>query len=179
MLNEVVGVLCIIPIYMFCFVIALKRKLTVQKHVLLLLFCGYLGLVIAVTLFPFPIQKEVIMENKQYNFLYNNFIPFKGIIEVISTGDLNVMVRNIFGNILLTLPLGYLLPLMLNKIANIKSIFSIGLFFSIGIESIQFILSAILGYTYKITDVDDIILNVTGASIGYICFKLTELLFKR
>lgn len=42
----------------------------------------------------------------------------------------------------------------------------VGLLVSMLIELLQLGISAVLGYTYKITDVDDVILNTIGALHG-------------
>ena len=42
----------------------------------------------------------------------------------------------------------------------------------------QFIISIILGYNYKVVDIDDIILNTIGGIIGYILYKLVCIIFE-
>ena len=42
----------------------------------------------------------------------------------------------------------------------------------------QFIISIILGYNYKVVDIDDIILNIMGGIIGYILYKLVCIIFE-
>ena len=77
MINSIVGVLSIIPIY-FIF-----------------LFCCYLGLIIAVTLFPIPFNIEIIKKNKENIGFYNNFIPFKSIWELITDNPMYIDIKNI------------------------------------------------------------------------------------
>lgn len=178
MLNELVGIIMVIPLYILCFLYLLKRKISIQKHIIVFLLFVYLGVVIAITLFPFPIQKELILEQREFNYLSNNFIPFKGIVDMLTSERLYVIVRNLVGNILLTMPLGFLLPLIFKKINKVKWILISGFLFSLSIENIQFILSLCLGFTYKIADVDDLILNTVGALLGYTCFKLLNFIIK-
>ena len=75
-------------------------------------------------------------------------------------------------------PLGFIIPLIQKKFNNIKSIFISSLIFSLIIESMQFIISIILGYNYKVVDIDDIILNTIGGIIGYILYKLVCIIFE-
>ena len=110
--------------------------------------------------------------NQQAKYMHNNFIPFKSICQLIKTGNMYIIIRNILGNIALFMPLGFILPLISKRKLTIKSISIIGLMSSIGVEFIQYCISLILGYIYKITDVDDIILNFIGAILGFIALKL-------
>lgn len=178
MLNEVVGILIVIPIYVFYFLYLLTRKISITEHIIIFVFFAYLGVVISITLFPFPIQEEVILEMREFNYLSNNFIPLNGIIDMLRSETIYVIVRNVLGNIILTMPLGFLLPFISKKMDRFKLILISGFLFSLGIESVQFLLSSFLGFTYKITDVDDMILNVIGAVIGYICFRLLKFIVK-
>ncbi|WP_399388617.1 VanZ family protein [Thermoanaerobacterium sp. CMT5567-10] len=47
------------------------------------------------------------------------------------------------------------------------------------IEITQLLVSLIYGFAYKICDINDFILNVFGALIGYISFKILLPIFKK
>lgn len=179
MLTEAVGLLLVVPIYIVCFLIGIKNKISLKKHILVFILCLYIGGVIAVTLFPLPFQNEVIEEGREMQYFHNNFIPFFSLVDIIKSRNLHTIIRNILGNIILTIPLGILIPMIIRKMDSVKRIFILSLSFSIVIELTQFIISSILGYTYKITDVDDIFLNIIGVLIGYICFKLIKFIIKK
>lgn len=172
MLNSIVGLFFCIPIYLVLLLWGIKNKYSFGKHIVIFMFSLYIGFVISLTIFPLPFQKEVIEMNQQAKYMHNNFIPFKSICQLIKTGNMYIIIRNILGNIALFMPLGFILPLISKRKLTIKSISIIGLMSSIGVEFIQYCISLILGYTYKITDVDDIILNFIGAILGFIALKL-------
>jgi glycopeptide antibiotics resistance protein len=140
------------------------------------LFYFYIVAVIGVTLFPFPLQKEAVNP-----FLENNFIPFRSMIPTLLNG-IHVfeawgrfppgIIKQLGGNILLLLPLGFFVPLIWKNKKSFLKALSIGFLFALGIEATQLIISAFLGFTYRIADVDDILLNCMGFVLGYSLFKL-------
>lgn len=68
---------------------------------------------------------------------------------------------NIGGNIVIFLPLGFLIPLCLHRKMNLFAILGIALFLSAVIELVQYL--SVLGEA----DVDDVLLNICGAAVGY------------
>lgn len=77
---------------------------------------------------------------------------------------MQVPLRNFFGNILLLIPLGYLLPLWIKKI-NMWKISFIGISLSLIIEIIQLVTQT--GYF----DIDDVLLNASGCLIGWLFYR--------
>ena len=71
-------------------------------------------------------------------------------------------------NILLMMPFGFGLPFITNL--RMKKIVFIGIFFSIGIEFLQFITGFIANITFRIADINDVIFNTIGVAIGYLLF---------
>lgn len=74
-------------------------------------------------------------------------------------------IRNVIGNILLLLPLGYLVPLVWKRIDDWRKAALLGVLASLLIEITQLITHH--GYF----DVDDIILNAGGCVLGWLCYK--------
>lgn len=91
-----------------------------------------------------------------------NFMPFK-MIKFYATNNVNldIAINNLFGNIILLLPLGLLLPFLFYKCKNLLSVITIAFCTSLAIECIQFSLQI------GMADIDDILLNTFGAMIGY------------
>ncbi len=92
-----------------------------------------------------------------------NFIPLSNtLIEFRYTATIGRFnyYSNIFGNILLFLPLPFILKMYL-KVYKFSTVFLISVVFSIAIESIQYI------FKVGVADIDDVILNTIGACIGY------------
>ncbi|PFH87095.1 VanZ family protein [Bacillus sp. AFS088145] len=83
-----------------------------------------------------------------------NLIPLKMFNEFSSVKQFIV---NIFGNIILFVPFGFILT----SIKRSKKVILIGLFLSVSIEVLQFMMS------FRTSDIDDVILNTLGTFIGY------------
>ena len=102
-----------------------------------------------------------------------NFIPVATIASYI-VGHKGLLIGglNILGNIVLLVPLGFLLPFIFLKMtwktALIPAIAS-----GLTIEILQTILNV------GVFDVDDIILNGLGAMVGYWIFSISETLYSR
>lgn len=84
-----------------------------------------------------------------------NLIPFWDI-----TNDVGAYLINSGLNILLFVPLGFLLPLLWKEFRSWRSMCLTGFLLSLGIELAQLL-------NYRISDVDDLIMNTTGAWLGY------------
>lgn len=92
-----------------------------------------------------------------------NFIPFKTIINYVVAlfkgNNSNVAYANLIGNILAFVPMGFFLPMFHKKAKKFYIFFIDMLIILISIEVIQLLTMR------GICDIDDIILNLTGASI--------------
>ena len=106
-------------------------------------------------------------ESIAVNLKRANFIPFHTIQLYLHTKlRAEYSIENLFGNILIFVPLGFLIPLMFAHTRSSWKIFTISLLTSLVLETTQLI--TVLGSF----DVDDLILNTTGGMIGYFAFKL-------
>ncbi|WP_241138705.1 VanZ family protein [Bacillus mycoides] len=93
-----------------------------------------------------------------------NLIPFRSIIRYLTEFDsynLDIVLMNTLGNVIIFIPFGFLLPLLFKQINNVKMASKIFIKFILLIESLQ-----LLTFT-GVFDIDDIILNMLGALIGY------------
>lgn len=108
----------------------------------------------------------------EYIKRFSNFIPFRtigGYIRAVkeSAMNLDIPIKNIVGNLLLLFPMGIYLPCLFKRFRTIgKFIVSI-LIMLLVIETLQILLRR------GSFDIDDIIMNVTGAIIGFAIWKLT------
>ncbi|WP_428912183.1 VanZ family protein [Niallia sp. Krafla_26] len=100
----------------------------------------------------------------------SNFVPFKTIttyFKAILNGSMNIdiPIKNLVGNFILFLPMGIYLPLYIRKI-NKVSVFSISMIL------LLFIIEVMQVFTRKGSfDIDDFILNMLGALIGFGIWK--------
>ncbi len=102
-----------------------------------------------------------------------NFKPFATIKLFYESRRLNMeyKVNNLLGNILLFIPLGFLLPLLVKRFRNFFLILFTGFLLSLFYECTQ-LLTGI-----GVFDVDDMILNTFGTLIGVIVFYCCKYLF--
>jgi glycopeptide antibiotics resistance protein len=75
------------------------------------------------------------------------------------------------GNLLLLMPLGIYLPLLYKKCSGLLQVSFCSLVISIVIELLQ------LATSYRSADIDDVLLNTLGASIGYLAFITLKPMF--
>jgi len=108
---------------------------------------------------------------------HHNLIAFKSIIDTISYGSISIVLKQIAGNVLLFIPLGFAFPILFFKITNRKTIL-IGFTLSLVIELIQATSGLFLGYNYRSCDIDDLILNTIGTIIGLALYKPSSRYFK-
>lgn len=93
-----------------------------------------------------------------------NIIPFS------SSGSIPVVFDNVF-NILMFVPFGFLLPLIWERFRRFWKVFLFGLGFSALIEIFQL-------FNYRTSDVDDLLMNTTGACVGYFIWALFAKIFR-
>ncbi len=94
-----------------------------------------------------------------------NVRPFATISPALRAGPRSFSFRVLVGNVLAFVPLGVLVPLTRPRYGVAIALLT-GLALSAAIELGQLAVSLAVGFGYRSTDVDDIILNVFGTAIG-------------
>ncbi|KGJ48570.1 antibiotic resistance protein VanZ [Clostridium sp. NCR] len=74
-------------------------------------------------------------------------------------------------NIIMFMPLGFLLPFIWSKFMNLSKVFCVGLCFSLAIEFCQL-------FNHRVSDIDDLMMNSLGAVFGYLIWLCVTKLFK-
>jgi glycopeptide antibiotics resistance protein len=111
----------------------------------------------------------------EYISRFSNFIPFKTVFhyaKIASTGSLEfigLFLWNIMGNLVMLLPLGAVLPCLFRRIDRFWKVVITVTVTIILIELAQLILRV------GVIDIDDLILNLSGAMIGYAILKIPPL----
>lgn len=127
-----------------------------KRTIAYMVFGFYLTAVLALVGFPDIISLKI-------NFTVN-FIPF---IDMVSD------FINACLNILLFVPFGFLLPILWENFRNVKRVAFMGLITTFFIEISQI-------FTFRTTDINDIITNTVGTMIGYyIARRITGSFTKR
>lgn len=159
--------------------IALFLKLKKKKSLVYLLFFTifyiYLYKVLDYTLIQF-----------QSLLLLKHFVPDLMLRGVEAGRALNLIplvtltpedVKTSLLNILMMMPFGFGLPFVTNL--RFKKVVITGLLLSIVIELLQLITGFIANTTFRVADINDLIFNVIGVTIGYILFTQFVLVYRR
>lgn len=126
-------------------------------------------LILALILYLFTLLWYTIGNYRTPSYIYSvNFVPFRTIIgDAVKEGALgdaasvwHTIKYNVL-NLLMLVPLGVLLPLITEKLKTYKRFLWFPLLLSIFIELTQYV------FHIGACDVDDVILNFAGASIGF------------
>ena len=141
----------------------INKKFDFKREVVnLLYFISVMG-IIGLTIFPLEIAFGPEYDSP------NNFVPFASINELLNHFYYMVPLKNILGNIILFMPLGFILVLKFKRLNNLVSVVLVGILSSILIEVIQ------LSLPNRAFDIDDIILNTLGTMIGFLLLKATKI----
>lgn len=103
-----------------------------------------------------------------------NLIPFRtlrlfaGLLDSTHPGYVRAAVINLGGNIIMFIPLGFLLPRVFARITSLPRVLITTVILITAVEITQFF--TLVGSC----DIDDLILNVIGAAIGYWFHKSAE-----
>lgn len=143
-------------IYSNNYVEKLEDKNKIKKFSLSIIFIYYIILLFNMVIFA------------RYNTINSfNLIPFKSIIDIFNNGNIYSIIINIFGNLLIFMPLEYFI-IELFKINKFILNFSISFLIILIIEIIQYI------FKVGVFDIDDLILCTLGMMLFYIIYNKTK-----
>ena len=120
----------------------------IKKTAAYILFSLYLAAICFLVGFPNIAGIRIVLSH--------NFIPLRGMLTDITNSYLNV---------LLFIPLGIFVPCLWPEYRSMMKTVGLGLMTSLGIEILQI-------FTFRATDINDVITNVAGTMIGYLIGKL-------
>ncbi|WP_419879288.1 VanZ family protein [Brevibacillus centrosporus] len=107
----------------------------------------------------------------QYTHIFQNTKPLHTLKDYFFHTEsigLSNMLYNLLGNVGLFLPLGILVPTLFSSFQSIHRVFFTALAASLSIEFLQF------WFALGSFDVDDLLLNIVGALLGYLLFRSAE-----
>lgn len=146
-----------------------------RNKVFYLLFWVYLIIAAKILVFRYPLTDILRLWDKRvitYGLSSANFIPFKTIKMYIRYRSSLNSFANLFGNLFILTPLGILLPFAWRKKHSVFLITAVGFLVSMAVETLQLVLGV------GAFDVDDLILNTLGVIVGYVLYKIGELLYR-
>ena len=140
--------LTLIILVRMAYLTSTNSKIVIYKELYMLLFVAYI-----LMLFELVTYSDISLGHA-------NFVPFKEILRYkIGSSSFN---NQVLGNILLFVPFGYFVS-SITKIKRVPGILAISTIASAVIEIVQYF----IGRSF---DIDDIILNVVGATIGFLLY---------
>lgn len=145
-----------------------RKAVLLSKEFPINLFFVYMLTVIYVTLEPFHFTPPSLNDGKM------NLIPYVQILYQYKYKPPFFWMLYTLGNILLFIPFGLLLPFLYKKRFRAFVILGLAILCSLSIETIQFFFTV-----DRAADIDDFILNIFGAMVGYFLFLFMGLFARR
>ncbi len=138
------------------------------------LFILYLGWVVGATLFPLPVRPGGAELEAAGRGVTVDLLPLASIRDVLRNGTPFAQAWILGGNVLTLAPFGFLLPFAAPRLAAWRRMALAALLFPLAIELSQLAISLVLGYSYRATEIDDVLLNFVGVLSGYGLFVLVR-----
>ena len=154
-----------------------------KNKVIRFAFSLYIILTLIITLLPMNLSFRIDIGNINYNL-----IPFDFLIQRIEVlrqiyisgydvrnyllPSVEIIFKSFGYNVLLFLPLGFLLPILDKNKYTLKKAMLISFIFSVSIELMQLVIMTITSTNNRCFDVDDIIANTLGGIVGFVVLKL-------
>lgn len=156
----------------------LKAGIGGVRTFLALVFVLYLSVLVELAFFPLPFDFKEMARLRSSEFFIRpeaNLIPLKTIfIALQDTTPMGIrfMIRNFLGNFLLLVPLGFLLPIFRPSFSNPRrAVVFLGTT-ALSLEFLQFLGNfLVFRISWKVVDVDDLLLNLLGGMLGFMCYK--------
>lgn len=161
-----------LPLYLLLFAIyyfVLYRKQKSKQLVQDIILAACFAIIVELTLFPVAFNQEAInhvIEKHTFSF---NLVPLVKGFNAIQNGSKVILVEMGL-NVLLFIPLGYVLRRFHGVKRSVAQVVLIGFLISLTIEIIQLI-SMYQGLNVRIFDIDDLILNTLGTFIGAMLYR--------
>jgi glycopeptide antibiotics resistance protein len=144
-------------------ILSYKKQFSFKTEFIKAIFYFSIIFIYYLTIFPFPFF--VYPHEMGNSFQHINLVPFSSIYGSLTHFYYMVPIRNIGGNILLFMPLGFAIPLRF-KVDKLWKVMLIGFFTSLAVEVVQLFISI------RSFDVDDLILNTVGTIMGLSVYQI-------
>jgi glycopeptide antibiotics resistance protein len=149
-----------------------RREADRRWTLLALLALTHITAVIALAIFPIPIAGQELYRLTR-GMSEDNLVPFGTISTQLTHMSLSNF-RQLFGNVVALAPLGIYGPGLWPVLRNWRRFVLVAIAFGVGIELTQYAGSVLEGFTYRVTDIDDAIMNATGAVVAFFIWQALE-----
>jgi glycopeptide antibiotics resistance protein len=170
-LTVVPGYLMVLPAVPMA-VWILRRGSDPRWTLLALAALGHITAVVALTMFPIPIAGQEFYRQTR-GLSGDNLVPFATISSQLENLTWNTL-RQLVGNMLALAPLGIYGPKLWPALQDWRRLLVVAVAAGVSIETAQFVGSVLEGFSYRITDVDDAIMNATGAMVAFAIWRWVE-----
>lgn len=146
----------------FIYYLVHHKERSLQNKLITFFFIFYVISVIYLTLFPFPLDKQGLELIQQFGYSLSNinWIPFKS----------SMSLKQAVLNFIMLFPLGIFAPIIFKKSKESTILLNM-ILTPLLIEVIQGTVSWLLQGTWKQADINDFLLNASGAIVGYLFYK--------
>lgn len=145
-----------------------KKKLTQNYYIYDIIFILYCHVLIGVLYFPIEIYTH-----EKMTYVPINIIPFKDLVAFFSgsfTGSHVIrMIIYFLGNLLMFVPFSFYLTIRFPEKEKRRFILLVSV--SVCAEILQFVFILLTNNVFRIADITDLILNVSGAVLSWILFS--------
>lgn len=161
-------------------VVSRRRRDGWWRAILRLGLATYLAFLVGQLFFPFPIPPwtpppiEPGGFYRPWPFPWANVVPFDTIGVAVGYGLDWQQGRYLLGNVIAFAPLGVFLGALRPRVHGWRRTLVTGLAVSVAVEGAQLGLSLLMGYWYRVADIDDLILNTAGVLLGYEAFRVGD-----
>lgn len=144
------------------------RNTTKNQKISWILFLAYLGLLVYFMFFAESFGRSTTARGHVYNLeLFKEIKRFYYAREQLG---IEAFLLNVVGNIVAFMPCGFFLPIISRRGKAWYRCISLCFGLSLGIELTQLI------FCVGSFDVDDLLLNTIGGALGFICFKILQMI---
>lgn len=168
-----------ISILFIVLIILWRRKRTWPYLFFCAVFGFYLLILMGLTLFPIPIlslRRELGERPPMWQILARvNLVPFA--YRVRYPGQLRLIVREMITNVVMTIPFGFGIIFIVPSWA--KKMLWLAFLPGLVIEAAQLGFVWIFGVSYRVADINDVLLNTLGVWIGYGIFRVFAWTFQK
>ncbi|WP_152559308.1 VanZ family protein [Tumebacillus flagellatus] len=116
-----------------------------------------------VTFFPLTIRVSAARHVNMIPFVEMKWLLYRPLVAVLNLG----------GNVVMFAPLGFFLPILWARVRGFWKTAGIGMLLSLSIEFLQYLTAD------READIDDVMLNTTGAILGYWLYLLWNSIQKK